>query len=115
MLRDTIDYLLANVAVRMRDHPARIRATIALLDKHALWTPRSADAKHAAGAVRASAIQLIYDMFGDANETVWFRKYDRACGKDCARLATGLGLEQHRRVKEFWTYSRYGLARPIPS
>lgn len=114
VLRDTIDFFVDDLTKsRLRDQPARVKAALRLLDKHSLWKPRSADDKKASNALVQVVIQRIFFMFGDSSEAAFFRKWDRACGKDCARLVVAFGLQKHRFVKEFWTYSKHGLAQPI--
>jgi hypothetical protein len=115
VLYDTLDYFTANLkSVAWREQPANIRAGIALLDKHALWKPRGSDAKHASAAIVEALIRTIYNLFGDAsNDGGMFRKADKQCGAQCARFVTAFALQKHRLVKEFWTHSIHGLARPV--
>lgn len=113
VLHETLDYFVANLhAVAWRDQAANLRAGIALLDKHDLWKPVGSDAEHASNAIVQALIRSIYNLFGDATEAM-FRKADRQCGTECARVVRAFGLENHRLVKEFWTYSRHGLAKAI--
>ena len=111
-LHDTLDYLVANLSANAwRDHAARIHAGIALLDKHGLWKPRTADAKRASAALVQSLIRTIYNLFGDPIcDAAMFRRADKQCGAACARVVEAFGLEKHRLVKAFWTTSRFGAA-----
>ena len=114
VLADTVDFFVERLATnRLRDQPECVRTALRLLDKHALWKPRGADAKKASHAVQHAFLDSIYFMFGDSQETTFFKRWDRACGKECARFVVGFGLQKHRYAKEFWRYSKHGLAQPI--
>ncbi len=113
-LYDALDFLVANVqSVRMRDQHKQFRAGIALLDRHRLWKPRSADDTRASAAIVATLVQIIYNLFGDVNETTLFRTSDRQCGELCAKFVVAFALQRDGKVREFWTYSRYGRASAI--
>jgi len=114
VLADTVDFFVERLAkARLRDQPGRITTALRLLDKHALWKPKGADAKRASHAVQQAVLHSIYFMFGDAQETAFFKRWDRACGKECARFIVGFALQKNRYAKEFWRYSKHGLAHPI--
>ncbi|NVJ19665.1 MULTISPECIES: hypothetical protein [Myxococcus] len=115
VLLDTIDFLAVNTqSIRLRDQHHQVHAGIALLDRHQLWRPVGANARRASAAIVGVLVQTIYNLFGDAhNEPRLFRLADKQCGKECARIVEAFQLQRHRRVKEFWTYSRSGLNKPI--
>lgn len=114
VLADTVDFFVDGLTKsRLRDQPKRVASALRLLDKHSLWKPQGADAKKASHAIEQAVLQNIFFMFGDAQETAFFKRWDRACGQACARFVVERGLQKNRYAKEFWTYSKHGLARPI--